>query len=101
MDLGPSEPAPGLPWGPTLSPRQRMELAKLAGDTERWVGGGQPDEPLNGDPLLWGVILGGALRRVERGESAYARLVDLARQVGADEAAAATHLAWMRAQRGM
>lgn len=111
VDLGPSEPAPRQPWGPNLDPRQRMMLAKLSGAVNRWFVGELHDRPgterrdallaYTTDPLVWGVILGRALRRLEVGQSPYAAAVEFARAVGADEDAAAVHLAWLRAQPGL
>jgi hypothetical protein len=107
----PSEPAADLPWGPRLTGAQRMELARLTGAAERWALGDLRDRPddealqvllgYSADPLLWGVLLGSALRHVEVGDGAYVRLAVVARRAGADEDAAAAHLAWMRQQPGM
>lgn len=101
----PSEPAPNLPWGPTLNRRQRDTLAKLTGASERYGFSDLPDDQVlevllgySDDPQLWAVVLGGALNKVDQGESAYARIVVLARRAGADEEAAGVHLRWLRAQ---
>jgi hypothetical protein len=107
MELGPNGPIePKLPWGPKLDARQRMAVAKLSGAVERYAygdlaGAGDGLPVLLGyssDPLVWGVILGSALRAVERGEGLKAGVVDYARRAGADEDAAQTHLTWLRAQ---
>lgn len=111
MEHGPSEEPSRLPWGPNLSSRQRMTLAKLTGAVGRWFVGSLRDRPAGErreallaygtDPLVWGVVLGDALRHLEQGRTLYAGAVELARSVGADEEAAATHLAWMREQPGL
>lgn len=100
-----------LPWGPKLSRREQMVLARLTGAADLWlVDGlaGEPDEArdaalsaFGATPAVWGVLLGRALRRVERGESAYAQVVEWCRRVGADEQAAGQHLAWLRHQPGV
>lgn len=83
-------------------------LAKLSGAAERWCFGDLKDRPgdvrlavllgYSRDPLVWGVILGGALAEVELGRSSYERLAEVARAAGADEEAAQMHLAWRRVQ---
>jgi hypothetical protein len=87
-----------------------MALAKLTGASARVLMGpeAEPDDETaltellgySRDRMLWGVLLGSALRGVEIGAGAYERLVQLARRAGADEQAAAAHLAWLRQQPG-
>ncbi|GIM88791.1 hypothetical protein [Paractinoplanes toevensis] len=108
MEYLPSEPAPKLPWGPKLTAREDRLHTRLVGLADRFVVDSEADESvlpallaLSDDPRLWGLLLGRALRRVELGESSYMRLVEAAREAGADEEVAQVHLAWLRATPGV
>ena len=111
MELGPNGPTERqrLPWGPKLDRRQRMTLVALDAGAQRRAYGdlkGQPSEQslqelleISRDPVLWGVVLGGALAELELElGSMNAVIVTWARAAGADEDVAATHLAWRLAQ---
>jgi len=107
--MHPSEPPNRLESGLPTKAADRMLLTHLTGRGDRWVvdqaGGPTPEQKadllaVTSDPRLWGAVLGRALRRVELGSTGYLRLVELAREAGADEEVAQTHLAWLRAQPG-
>jgi len=103
---------PGKPPGtrkPQLTKQQNMEVAHLGAAAERRAFGnlaGQDDEQslrelleISRDPIVWGVMLGDELADLElRLGSLKARIVDWARQVGADEETARQQLAWRLAQ---
>lgn len=108
---GPASDGPQQPWGPRLTAKDRMTLARLSGALDLWCVGELRDRPeeqrrqvlhgYGGSPQVWGVLLGSALRRVEMGEPSAGRAVEFCRRAGADEDAAATHLVWLRAQPGL
>lgn len=111
MDPSPVSDRPHLPWGPRLTARERMTLAKLSGAIDLWTVDKYADRSeeerrtallgYSSSPAVWGVLLGRALRRVELGEGAYEDQVGFCRLVGADEDVARTHLAWLRDQPGL
>lgn len=88
-----------------------MELARLTGAVDRWCIGDLAAEPddvrmtallaISRDPAVWGAVLGTALVHAERGSDGYQRVAEVARAAGADEQLAATHRAWLLAQRGL
>jgi hypothetical protein len=94
-----------------------MVLAKLSGALDLWTVGPNGDRPeaerdavllgYTSSPAIWGVLLGRALRRVDLGEGSYAAQVDFCRRVVTGdsavelEAAARTHLKWLRNQPGL
>lgn len=111
MELGPNGPIERerLPWGPTLDQRQRMEVARLGAAAERRAYGSLQHQPhaesfrelleISRDPLVWGVVLGGALADLEMGFGAgLALVVTWARAAGADEDAAEMHRVWRLAR---
>jgi hypothetical protein len=85
---------------PKRTDRQRMEIAEVAGHASRLGVGDLRDVPrdqavgqlwqISTDPVVFGDVLAGAL---ENGPTAVAELL---RAAGADEAAAAEKLEWLR-----
>lgn len=94
----------------SLTARQRMQVAELAGTAGRYALGGDRDRPrdeavaalheITADPVVLGHVLGGFLYRVETESAGHAAAVELLRAAGADEATAAAHLAALRERLG-
>lgn len=98
-----------VPYGAELDSKQRLDLAMITGAGKRWTFGDLKDRPtaeaiadlhaISPDPVLYGIALGDALATIEiDGWPSYARLAELYRACGADEAVAQVHLEWQRSR---
>lgn len=91
---------------PELSDRQRMQVAEATGTASRYGIGRDRHRPreqalaelrkITTDRVVLGHVLAGYLYRVETESPGYGPVVELLREAGADEAAAAAELARLR-----